>query len=52
MTSRIAANISSVGFRPVELPTDLHAACGIGVGVLLGTAMWAAIIAVIVAVIG
>ena len=58
MTSRIAGNISIVGYRlaemrrSAELPTDLHAACGIGVGVLLGIAMWAAIIAVSVALLG
>jgi hypothetical protein len=58
MTSRIAGNISIVGYRSAELrrraelPTDLHAACGIGVGVLLGIAMWAAIIAVSIAVTG
>ena len=43
---------SSIAFVPSDTPTDLRAACGIGIGVLLGTAMWAAIIAVSVAVMG
>ncbi len=53
MTSHFAEDTSVIAFHRVrETPTDLHAACGIGIGVLLGIAMWAVIVAASVAVIG
>ena len=41
--------LTSLTFLPAETPTDLRAASGIGVGVLLGVVAWMAIIAVGVA---
>jgi len=38
-----------IAFLPADTPTDLRAASGIGVGVLLGVVAWMAIIAVGVA---
>jgi hypothetical protein len=38
-----------IGFLPPNTPTDLRAASGIGVGVLLGIVAWTVIIAVGVA---
>ncbi len=40
---------SYIGFLPADTPSDLNAAQGIGVGVLLGVVAWIAIIAVGVA---
>ena len=52
MATYLARDTSTIEFRRVETPPDLHAACGIGVGVMLGIVAWAAIIAVSVAVMG
>ncbi len=49
MLLRFPVVTSYIGFLPSDTPSDLNAARGIGVGVLLGVVAWAAIIAVSVA---
>lgn len=51
MVTRVS-HISTIKFRHANTPPDLHAACGIGVGVLLGIVAWTIIIAVSVAAMG
>ena len=49
MLLRFPVATSYVGFLPADTSSDLNAAQGIGVGVLLGVVAWTVIIAVSVA---
>jgi hypothetical protein len=49
IVDHVAEHAAVLEFRRAETPSDLHAACGTGVGVLLGIVAWAAIITVSVA---
>lgn len=51
MAAHLARDIRVIEIRHAETPPDLHAAYGIGIGVLLGVMAWAVIIAASVALI-